>query len=364
MRSSVMPDKSKSQYAIQVENLSKRFPRTAGYRDILTFWRRKHVRALDGVSLAVQSGGIFGVLGPNGAGKTTLLKILVGLILPDEGRVLIKGVDASERPGQTQKSLTYVSGDERTLYWRLTGRQNLLFFAALNEIPRRDRAQRVEDVLDIVGLSDVANERVMGYSTGMRQRLALARGILPGPEIILLDEPTRSLDPLSARSFQDFIKHDLAGRHGKTIVLTTHNMEEASYLCERVAILHQGRLKACDTVDAITQKLAGRRRFTVTLAEPLGGVASQLRNLPGVMAVTEDPANGHGYDGLSLEVTVEDPAQHMPLIVECIVRSGGKVVQVSQAQASLTDAIAALTEEPVDNHQAARVPVERLGAGA
>jgi ABC-2 type transport system ATP-binding protein len=359
-----------SQYAIEVENLSKRFPRTAGYRDILTFWRRKHVRALDSVSLTVQSGGVFGVLGPNGAGKTTLLKILVGLILPDEGRVLIKGVDASERPGQTQKSLTYVSGDERTLYWRLTGRQNLLFFAALNEIPRRDRAQRVEDVLDIVGLSDVANERVMGYSTGMRQRLALARGILPGPEIILLDEPTRSLDPLSARSFQDFIKHDLAGRHGKTIVLTTHNMEEASYLCERVAILHQGRLKACDTVDAITRKLTGRRRFAITLAEPLDGVAPQLRSLPGVTAVAESSADGRGdpasrpHDGLSFEVTVEDPAQHMPLIVNYIVRSGGKVVQVSQAQASLTDAIAALTEEPVDNHQAARVPVERLGAGA
>ena len=328
--------------SIEIERVFKQFPRTSGYRDIITFWRRRQITALDGVDLSVPRGSVFGLLGPNGAGKTTLLKILAGLVHADAGVVRVNGVDVARHPRQAREHLMYVSVEERSLYWRLTATQNLRFYAPLYEIPAKQIRRRVGDILALVGLDDVADERVVKYSTGMKQRLAIARGLLSDPDILLLDEPTRSLDPMSARALWKFIKEELVGQHGKTVVIATHNMEEASQLCLRVAILHRGRVSACDTVAAVSDRLAGTGRCTITLAHEDPTIVPRLSHLAGIQTVSPLPTNGH--QDFSLEVVVEDPSVHIPMVVEHLVNTGSKVVQVTPARVSLSDAIAALGE--------------------
>jgi ABC-2 type transport system ATP-binding protein len=300
------------------------------------------MRALDGVSLTIAAGGAFGLLGPNGAGKTTLLKILAGLVTPNAGSVTVSGIDAIRHPGRTRDVLMYVSGEERSLYWRLTGRDNLTFYAHLVEVPARRVEARVGEVLAIVGLEDKADEQVMRYSSGMKHRLAIARGLLSDPEILLLDEPTRSLDPLSARRLWNFIKDVVIGQHGRSVVIATHNMEEAAYLCSRVAILHNGRVRACDTVDRVSAMLETGRRCTVKVEAVTPEAIGAAISGPGIRAVSVEPPNGKVE--YSLSFTVDDPALAVPRVVELLVRAGGRVTHVGQESRSLTDVIVALAE--------------------
>ena len=329
--------------AIQIVNLSKRFPRTGGYKDILTFWRRDHVTALSGIDVSVRKREIFGLVGPNGAGKTTLLKILAGLILPDDGRLVVDGIEMDEHRRKFKGRLTYISGDERSLYWRLTGQQNLRFFAVLNEVPKAQVVARVNEVLDLVGLRDAADERVAKYSSGMRQRLSIARGLVADPDILLLDEPTRSLDPLSARRLWAFIREDLVEKRGKTVVMATHNMDEATHLCDHVAIICGGRVRAFGTVEAVVTGLIDSCRYLITVTDVSQGTVDNLRHLAGVKSVAMVPANGRRNVSLDLKVT--EPELHVPLILERLSQAGVKVIEVARAGDSLGDAIAALGDE-------------------
>ena len=192
------------------------------------------------VRLQVPQGGIFGILGSNGAGKTTLLKILGTLILPTSGEAFAMGWDVARESRETREVLTYAVNEERSLLWRLTGRQNLNYFAAMNNIPRREAKVRIGELFSLLALEEVADRRVRFYSSGMRQKLALARGLLRNPEILLLDEPARSVDPLMAHSIWRFIKEELVSKQGMTVLFATHNLEEATNLCDRVAVLVDG----------------------------------------------------------------------------------------------------------------------------
>ena len=328
--------------AAEAVDVTKRFPETSGYRNILTFWRRRYVTALNRVNLWLPKGRVLGLLGPNGAGKTTLMKIFAGLVLPDEGRAVINGIDLSERPGRARSRVTYVSGEDRSLYWRLTGKQNLRFFAVLNEVPRKQVGKRVAEVLSTVGLSEAADVRVGKYSTGMRQRLCIARGLLAESELLLLDEPTRSLDPSSARNLWGFIREDLVGRRGQTIVIATHNSEEASRLCDLVAVMHQGQVKFCDTVAALSSKVAGQVNYSITLTNASHEAIGRLSNLKGVYRVVMPP-NCHG--NVSLEVAVSEAEAQIPLVLNYLMGAGANVLEVKQVSASLGEAISALTEE-------------------
>jgi len=329
--------------AIEIIGLTKRFAKTSGYRDILRFWRRQYVTALLDVALEIQEGEVFGLLGPNGAGKTTLLKILTGLVLPTTGRVFVRGLDISKKSGQIKDHLTYVTNEERSLYWRLTGRENLRFFAVVNNVPAKQVNQRVEELLDVVGLADSADTRVMNYSTGMKHRLALARGLLNAPDILLLDEPTRSLDPLGAQGLWSFIKEELVQRQGKTLVIATHNLVEATEICTRLAVIDRGQVRACGTLEELSFAFNGGSRCTIRVKNVARETLTGLERLKGVHAISYLHNNGDGAH--NLEVTVEDPSDQIPVIIEHLVRVGGKVLACSPPTHSLTDVLAHLAGE-------------------
>jgi ABC-2 type transport system ATP-binding protein len=190
--------------------------------------RREVFRAVDGVDLRVERGEIFGVLGPNGAGKTTTMKMLATLLEPTAGTARVLGLDVVSQAREVRRRMGAVLSDGRSLYWKLTARENLEYFAALYHVPSREADARIARVLAAVKLDDRADDYVERYSTGMRQRLVLARALLPDPELLLLDEPTVGLDPQSARDLRDRVR-DLRGQ-GRTVLLTTHYMEEADQL--------------------------------------------------------------------------------------------------------------------------------------
>jgi len=242
--------------AVETRNLVKTFER--GRR---TVWqrirrepdRRDRFRAVDGIDLVVQPGEIFGLLGPNGAGKTTTMKMLATLLIPTSGTIRVLGIDPLARPREVRARLGAMLSGERSLYWKLTGRENLEYFAALYHVPPRETKARIERSLRAVNLSERADDYVERYSTGMRQRLALARALLPDPPLIVLDEPTVGLDPQASRDLRDRVRE--LRSQGKTVLLTTHYMEEADQLCDRVAIIDHGRIVALDTPAALKRTI-------------------------------------------------------------------------------------------------------------
>ena len=229
-------------YAIETVDLCKRFPRRGGWFDYLPGRHRKWTLGLDKVNIGVEPGEIFGLVGPNGGGKTTLIKILCTLLLPSGGKAYIDGQEVVSRPDDVRNKLGCALESDRAFYYRLTGRQNLAFFAALNNLSGAGARSRIEEVLDLVGLAAEGDRQFMHYSTGLRQKLGLARALLHDPPILLLDEPTKSLDPLAAHNFRKFLKEELVGKRGKTLLVATHSLEEAGYLCRRIALLDRGKV--------------------------------------------------------------------------------------------------------------------------
>jgi ABC-2 type transport system ATP-binding protein len=245
-----------SEVAIEAHNLTKIFEsKVRNLEPRSSIFKRKEpitVTAVDHLNLKIKKGELFGLLGPNGAGKTTLVKILCTLLPPDEGEAYVNGFDVVREQMDVRRSLgTLFSVGERGVFWRLNGYRNLEFFSAIYNVPRRKRHERIMEVLDLVGLKDKAFEHYQKYSGGMKRKLALARALLPDPPILLLDEPTTGLDVISSRSLREFIRHDLSREAGKTVLYTTHYVEEASQICDRIGILNKGKLVACDTPEAI-----------------------------------------------------------------------------------------------------------------
>jgi ABC-2 type transport system ATP-binding protein len=258
--------------------------------------RRKRFRAVDGVDLEVERGEIFGVLGPNGAGKTTTMKMLATLLEPTAGSARVLGLDVVTQSREVRRRMGAVLSDGRSLYWKLTARENLEFFGALYHVPPGEQQARIDGALAAVKLSDRADDYVERYSTGMRQRLVLARALLPDPELLLLDEPTVGLDPQSAADLRDRVR-DLQ-RQGRTVLLTTHYMDEADQLCNRIAIVDHGRIVALDTPAALKRTISAREVVHLEIAtspseaallgrleRAAGDVVRQERN-DGVLAVT------------------------------------------------------------------------------
>jgi len=248
--------------AVVLRGLTKSFPKQRGWRAMFSGRAPESVRALTDVSCEVRAGEFFGLLGENGAGKTTLFKILATLVTPDSGSAIVGGHDVLKAPSRVREVLAPVIADERSLHWRLSGLENMRLFAALHGLRGAQATRRIEELLALVNLADAADRLVSGYSSGMKQRLLVARTLLARPSVLLLDEPTRSLDPISARSFRQFLRQDVALAQGCTVLLATHNAEEAFELCDRVGVLHRGRLVATGATPDLAREV-GEDRFAI-----------------------------------------------------------------------------------------------------
>jgi sodium transport system ATP-binding protein len=232
---------------IQVENLTKTFrDKARGKRNVV-----------DGISFDVRDGEIFGLLGPNGAGKTTTLRMLATLLKPSSGRALVGGHDVTAEPAVVRRQIGFLSGD-MGLYHRLTPREILLVFGRLNGMDAKRLRARIDEVTAMLHMRDFVNTKVDQLSTGMRQRAALARTLLHEPPVLILDEPTSGLDVPTARVIEDFILE--ARRSGKCILYSTHVMEEAEYLCDRIAVINDGRIRITGTMDEL-KAATGRERL-------------------------------------------------------------------------------------------------------
>jgi ABC-2 type transport system ATP-binding protein len=267
--------------AILVEGLVKHYPVIGGFRDVLRHpFRRPTKTALAGIDLRVEKGRSFGLLGPNGAGKTTLIKILTTLVLPDGGRALVCGRDAAKDPAVVRRSVGYAINDERSFYWRLTGRQNLQFFGALNGLRGPVLAARIGEVLALTGLESVSDTRFNTYSTGMRQMMAFARALLADAEVLFVDEPTRSLDPLAANRIRTFLRKEIVEKRGKTVFWATHDLAEAGECADEIAIIDRGRIRLAGRIGTLT----------------LEGWLSLREVYDGVVDATEDETAGLGSE--------------------------------------------------------------------
>ena len=201
------------------------------------------VKALQGVDLDVAFGEIVALLGPNGAGKSTLLRVLGTTVVPDAGSAFVAGHDVVANPPAARRSVGLVLGDERSWYWRLSGRQNLEFFSAVHGLRRREAAARAQELLEEAGLAEYADRRFDRYSSGMRARLSLARALLMFPQVLLLDEPTRNLDPVSAAEFRTRVRR-LAAEQSRAVLFATHDLHEAAAMAHRIVVLAAGRVAA------------------------------------------------------------------------------------------------------------------------
>lgn len=256
------------------------------YKSHTGFLRRKTttVEALRGLSLEVRQSEIFGLIGPNGAGKTTLIKILTTLLTPTFGQATVLGLDVVSQFAQIRPQINFIYGGERGLYWRLSGYDNLSYFADLYHVDRQTAKARIERLLKMVGLWERRHERVEGYSKGMKQRLHIAKALINEPKVLFLDEPTIGLDPVAARMLRDLVIE--VRSRGITIFLTSHYMWEMEVLCDRIAVLKEGTMVALDTPAALKRLINGLEVVELQLPNEIAGIEEMVRQQTEVVAVS------------------------------------------------------------------------------
>lgn len=246
--------------------------------------KKQEIVALNNLNFQVPRGIVFGLLGPNGAGKTTTIRVLATLLTPDSGEARVLGFNVVSEAAKVRKRIGLILSGERGLYGRLTGRENLRYFAALNHLSSDQSRRRVKEVLDIVGLTGAKDRPVEQYSRGMKQRLHVARGLLADPEILFMDEPTIGLDPIGAQELRQMIPELV--RQGKTILLTTHYMSEADELCDQIAIIDKGTIIASGTPSEIKRRFSKVAVLEVILRQSQVNAVGDLSQIPAIKHVT------------------------------------------------------------------------------
>ncbi|MFB6203036.1 MAG: ATP-binding cassette domain-containing protein [Candidatus Nanohaloarchaea archaeon] len=288
-------------------------------------------KAVDGLSLEVESGEIFGLLGPNGAGKTTTTGMLTTLVKPTSGSAEVNGFDVVSEQDRVRESIGVVF-QESALDDRLTGRENMEFHARMYGMGKTRRREKIEEMLELVDLSGDADRQVEDYSGGMKRRLEIARGLIQEPEVLFLDEPTLGLDAETRRSIWEYI-NDLNDREDMTIVLTTHYMEEADFLCDRVSIMREGNLVATDSPASLKGRLGGD--IVKIKVEGGSGVREAVEELGWVEKVE--------FSGEELSVTTENAEKHVAELVDLVESKGGDIESLNLRKPSLEDVFLHLT---------------------
>lgn len=285
---------------------------------------------MDNINIQVIEGEIFGLLGPNGAGKTTLVKILTTLLLPTAGKAYVLGYDVESEAGKIRPLINLVSGGDTPGYGLITVRENLWFYSMLYGLDRTTSMKKIKQLINEMELVEVADELLRNLSTGYRQRLNLARGLINDPRVLFLDEPTIGLDAVSARKVRRLIKDWVKGDSGRTVILTSHYMAEVEELCNRVAILNHGRLLALGTPEELKKSVSGKAVVIIDVKLP-ENLEQILQELKGYYE-TYDPASGIHR----LRVVLEDWSETAD-IVEKITAKGGKVLSLTRALPSFED---------------------------
>ena len=264
-------------YAVECENLSR------VYRSGSIIGRGRETEALVDLSIQVAKTSVFGLLGPNGAGKTTTVRILSTLLTPTHGSARVLGYDVVKQAKQVRERIGFILGGDRGLYGRLTGKQNIRYFGALNHLNPKTAEARANELLERVGLKDDGDTPVEQYSRGMKQRLHIARGLLTDPEVIFMDEPTIGLDPIGAQELRQYIPELV--NQGKTIFLTTHYMLEADMLCDTIALIDKGRLVALGTPNEIKRNFSRVAIIEIVVNRTRASLAKELSGVEGVRRV-------------------------------------------------------------------------------
>jgi ABC-2 type transport system ATP-binding protein len=313
-----------SDNAIEIDRLTRTFRGPRG--------QTKH--AVEDLSLDVARGEMVGLLGPNGAGKTSTVKVLMTVLLPSSGAARIMGHDVVADAQRVRRVVGVILGGDAGLYNRLSGRDNLLLFADLYGVPYREQKRRVPELLEVVGLLGDERKRVESYSRGMKQRLHIARGLLHDPDVIIMDEPTNGIDPVGARELRQLVRDQV--REGRTVLLTTHYMFEADELCDRVAVLCDGRKIAEGTPDALKKQTDGQVVLTLDVrgADPVR--IEGLRSLAGIRSVAVDEHDG------SQTIDVHTGHEHDVTAAVLAHLHDVSVLNVSKREPTLEDAYVSL----------------------
>jgi len=293
--------------------------------------KKRELIALNRVDLEIPTGELFGLLGPNGAGKTTVIKILTTLLAPSAGRAWVAGVDVAENPWEVRRHISMVSGGESSGYGLLTVEENLWMFSQFYGINGRTARARIRELLEIVGLADRAKTKIYHLSTGMRQKMNFVRGFLTNPEILFLDEPTLGLDVQTARTLRAFIKDWVGKGPDKTVLLTTHYMHEAEELCGRVAIIHDGRVLACDTPGNLKKRLQREVVFRLQVTS-MANPEKLIEDLRGVRRFSHEEINGC----TELSLILDDEKALAPILT-AIQQSRGELISLEKSSPTLED---------------------------
>lgn len=327
--------------AVCVRNVVKSFPIALSAASWIRYRGAVPRRtALHGISFDVRHGELFGLLGPNGAGKTTLLKMLATLCIPEGGTVLISGIDAAKRPMVVKQKIGLCTSEERSFYFRLTARDNLRFFGALAGLAGTALERRTEEVALLVDLHKALDRRYDTFSSGMRQRLSLARALLADPDILFFDEPTRAVDPLHAHDIRSLIRDYLVTGEHKTAVLATNSLEEAWAICDTVAILQHGRIVAQGPPHILDFEFTRFPRYRITLERSADGLVDALKRAPGVHnAIASASAEG---EAILLEM--DRDCHRLNDILQIVATSGASVLGIRSEDPQPLDVFVGLTK--------------------
>jgi ABC-2 type transport system ATP-binding protein len=286
--------------------------------------------AVDHISLSVKQGEIFGFLGPNGAGKTTTVRLLCGLIRPDDGKASVDGHDVVNEANEVRSIVGLLPEPELAgLYERMTPIENLEYFARLYGVPENQTKSRVKELLDMMELWSRRNDRVATFSRGMRQKVSIARAIINDPQVLFMDEPTTGLDPATAKSFRDWLAN-FCKQLNRTVFLCTHNLPEAESMCDRIAIINQGKIVRMGETHELEDSLWKKRVFTVTLVSGLEKSASGKLAETGLIENLKIARNTVRYE-------TDRPDQANPLVIQKILGLGGKIVTLQEERKTLED---------------------------
>ncbi len=320
--------------ALSTEHLSKTYE-TKVRKGIFRSEKRS-VDALKEISLEVHRGEIFGLLGPNGAGKTTLIKILTTLLLPTSGTAHVNGYDVHTQEDQVRATTGCMLMGERGLYWKLTGRENLEYFGALYHLDPKQRKRRAQEIIDLIEFQELADRTVETYSSGQKMKLAFGKALINDAPLLILDEPTNTLDVPSASELRAVVRD--MNRNGKTIIYTTHIMAEAETLCDRVAIIDYGQLLALGTVTDLKASLAQDHVTSFEGVIPSQAVKA-VEELPFVRQATRSAQNGSTV----LNVVAVQHENALPRLIEALGQGGAVIQKITPHETTLEDVFIAKT---------------------